>query len=148
MIINLILWYIPMSELRNLSTPVVFRGTILRIVEPSGSRLKWQVDVKTLSQPHPPQPPQQEQSQPVKPPPTKPPLQPQSTTRPTLPISLRDGKGGRGQQSVHVEKLTDLTDLEACLPRLVHAQLRTRMERTRVPKRNYFETNLVSGGEF
>ena len=44
--------------------------------------------------------------------------------------------------------MTDLTDLEACLPRLVHAQLRTKMERTRVPERNYFETKLVSGGEF
>ena len=93
----------------NLSTPVVFRGSTLRNVEPSSSRLKWQVDVKTLSQPHPPQPPQQEQSQPVKPPqtkppPTKPPLQPQSTTRPTLPISLRDGKGGRGPESVKVDR--------------------------------------------
>ena len=99
----------------------------------------------TLSQPQT-QPPQQEQ--PVKPPPTRPPIQPQSTPRPTLPISLRGGKGGRGPQSVHAEKLTNLMDFEACLPRLVHAQLRTRMERTRVPERYFFETKLVSGGEF
>ena len=112
----------------------MFRGTTLHNVEPSGSGLKGQVEVMTLSQPQT-QPPQQEQ--PVKPPPTRPPIQPQSTPRPTLPISLRGGKGGRGPQSVHAEKLTDLMDFEACLPRLVHAQLRTRMERTRVPER-YF----------
>ena len=34
------------------------------------------------------------------------------------------------------------------MPRLVRAQLRTRIERTRVPERNYFETKLVSGREF